>query len=327
MNRRDLLIVSGAAAIVAAANVRAQPAVQPRRIAFLSPSTEKFGRPLIDAFIARLRELGYAEGRDYVIDMRWAEGRFDRFAPLAGELLALRPAVILASTGPAASAFKKLTATLPIIFISSVDPIAEGLVDSLARPGRNMTGTTYRGFAMVDKTGEMIREILPGARRIAMLDQGDDPALQNARAFYRKSFSANGFEVEFFPVKLPEEIDAAFARIVSAKPAAFFASARPFFVSQARRICDLALKARLPVVGARRAFADAGGLLSYDNDLRDDYRRAAVFVDKIFRGAKPADLPVEQPDVYEMVVNLRTAKALGLKIPQSVLVRATEVIE
>lgn len=326
MKRRELFLASGALALLAAAGAGAQ-APRPRRIAFLSPSTEKFGRPMIEVFMARLRELGYVEGRDYVIDMRWAEGRFDRFAPMAGELLALRPTVILASTAPSAAAFKQLTGTLPILFISSVDPIAEGFVESLARPGRNMTGTTYRGLAMVDKTIEMLREIVPGARRIAMLDQGDDPALQNMRAFYRKGFSANGFEVEFFPVKQAEDIDTAFARIASAKPAAFFASARPFFVSQARRICDLALKARLPVVGARRAFPDAGGLLSYDNDLRDDYRRAAVFVDKIFKGAKPADLPVEQPDVYEMVVNLRTAKALGLKIPQSVLVRATEVIE
>lgn len=327
MKRRELVFGLGALAVVGASPVPAQFPTVRRRIAFLSPSTEKFGRPLIDVFVARLRELGYVEGRDYVIDMRWAEGRFDRFAPLARELLSLRPTAILASTSPSASAFKALTSTLPVVFISSIDPIAEGFVESLARPGRNMTGTTYRGLSMVDKTGEMLREILPGARRIAMIDQGDDPALQNLRDFYRKSFSAYGFEVEFFPVKQPGDIDAAFARIASAKPAAYFASARPFFVSHARKICDLALRARLPLVSARRAFADAGGLLSYDNDLRDDYRRAAVFMDRIFKGAKPGDLPVEQPDVYEMVVNLRTAKALGLKIPQSVLLRATEVIE
>ena len=327
MKRRELVFGLGALAVLRASPVPAQAPTAPRRIAFLSPSTEKFGRPLIEAFMAKLKELGYAEGRDYVIDMRWAEGRFDRFAPLAHELLSLRPTVILASTAPSAAAFRQLTRTLPIVFISSIDPIAEGFVESLARPGRNMTGTTYRGAAMVDKALEMLREILPAARKVAMLVQGDAPKLQSVRDFYLKSFAANGFEVEFFPVRQPEDLEEAFARIARANPTAFFAAANPFFVSHARKICDLALKTRLPVVGTRRAFPDAGGLLSYDNDLRDDYRRAAVFVDKIFKGAKPADLPVEQPDVYEIVINLRTAKALGLKIPQSVLLRATEVIE
>lgn len=327
MNRRDLIAGLGALAVLRASPVQAQSPTAPRRIAFLNPSTEQFARPMIDAFTARLKDLEYVAGRDYVIDIRWAEGRYERFEPLARELLALRPAVIVASTGAAARAFKQLTETLPIVFISSIDPIADGFVESLARPGRNMTGTTYRGPAMVDKTIEMLREIMPGASRVAMLVQRDQPNVQSLHAFYRKGLSARGFEVEFFSVGLPGEFDEAFARIVRTKPAALVAHSAPFFVSHARRICDLALKARLPVVGFRRAFSDAGGLLSYDNDIRDDYRRAAVFVDKIFKGAKPADMPVEQPDVYEMVVNLRTANALGLKIPQSALLRATEVIE
>ena len=326
MRRRDLVLASGALALLAAATAGAQ-APKPRRIAFLSPSTEKFGRPLIEAFLAKLKELGSIEGRDFVLDKRWAEGKFDRFAPLAGELFGLRPDVIVASTVPSATAFRMLTSTVPIVFISSIDPVKEGFVASLARPGRNMTGTTFRGPAMLDKALEMLRELLPAARRIAMFDQEDDPNLERGREFYRARFAANRLEVEFFPVRQPADMDAAFDRVVRSKPAAFSAAANPFFVSHARRMADLALKARLPLIGTRREFADSGGLMSYDNDLRDDYRRAAVFVDKIFKGAKPADLPVEQPDLFVLVVNLRTAKALGIKVPQSVLLRATEVIE
>ena len=323
MKRRDLVLGTGAFALLAAANAGAQGA-GPRRIAFLSPSTEAFGKPLIDAFAARLKELGHVEGRDFVIDKRWAEGRFEASAPMARELLAMQPAVIVASTNYSTAAFKQLTSTLPIVFISAVNPVEEGFVDSLARPGRNMTGTTYRGWAMFDKALEMLREILPPASRVAMLEQADAPT---PRDVVRKRIAALGLKVEFFPVGQAGEIEEVFARIVRSKPAAVYAGARPFFVSHASRIADLALKARLPLFGTRRPFVDAGGLLTYDNNLKDDYRRAAAYVDKIFKGAKPADLPVEEPDLFEMVINLRTAKALGIKIPQSVLLRATEVIE
>lgn len=323
MNRRRLILASGALACLAALHARAQTA-KPRRIAFLSPSTEKFGKPLIDAFSVKLKELGYIEGRDIVIDKRWAEGKFDNFAPLARELVAMQPAVIVASTNHSTAAFKQLTGTLPIVFISGVNPVEEGFVDSLARPGRNMTGTTYRGWEMVDKSLEMLREVLPSASRVALLEQADAPTPRDA---VRKRFAALGLEVEFYPVGQAGEIEEVFARIVRSKPAAVHAGARPFFVSHASRIAALALKARLPLIGTRRPFVDAGGLLTYDNNLKDEYRRAAVYVDKILKGAKPADLPVEEPDLFEMVVNLRTAKALGIKIPQSVLLRATEVIE
>ena len=324
MKRRELVLASAAWAALAAGRAHAQSAKPPRRIAFLSPSTEAFGKPLIGAFIARLKELGYVEGRDFVIDMRWAEGRSDRFAPLARELVGLNPAVIFASTSPAAAAAKQAAGTLPIVFISVVDPVAAGFVDSFARPGRNMTGMTYRAWAMVDKSLEMLREILPSARRVALLEQADAPTPRDA---VRKRFAAHGLEVEFFPVGQAGEIEEVFTRIARSKPAAVYAGARPFFVSHASRIADLALKARLPLFGTRRPFVDAGGLLSYDNNLKDEYRRAAGYVDKILKGAKPADLPVEEPDLFEMVINLRTAKALGIKMPQSVLLRATEVIE
>ena len=327
MKRRELVLASAAWAALAAGRAHAQSAKPPRRIAFLSPSTEAFGKPLIGAFIARLKELGYVEGRDFVIDMRWAEGRSDRFAPLARELVGLNPAVIFASTSPAAAAAKQAAGTLPIVFISVVDPVAAGFVDSFARPGRNMTGMTYRAWAMVDKSLEMLREILPSARRVAILEQADIPNLEVALDLFRKRFAAHGLEVEFFPVGQAGEIDEVFTRIARSKPAAVYAGARPFFVSHARQIADLSLKARLPLIATRRPFVDAGGLLTYDNNLKDEYRRAAGYVDKILKGAKPADLPVEEPDLFEMVINLRTAKALGIKIPQSVLLRATEVIE
>ena len=327
MKRRDIVLAPGAFATLFAMNAHAQSPKAPRRIAMLSSATEQFGLPIFEAFRARLRELGHVEGRDFVIDMRWTDSRFEKFAPLARELVSLKPDVIIVSTTLGAAAAKQATGTLPIVFVSVIDPVADGYVESLARPGRNMTGTTYRSQAMVDKTLEMLRELLPSARRVAMLDQADDPNLQRVRDFFRKRFSANALEVEFFGVGQAGEIDEVFERIVRSKPAAVYAGSRPFFVSHAPRIAELSLKARLPLFATRRPFVDAGGLLTYDNNLKDEYRRAAGYVDKIFKGAKPADLPVEEPDLFEMVINLRTAKALGIRIPQSVLLRATEVIE
>ena len=327
MKRRELILASGAWGALSAARVRAQPAKSPRRIAYLGLSTEKFAGPMVEVFVLRLKELGYVEGRDIVIDKRWSEGRIDSLPVLARELIALKPEVIIAPSTLGAATFRQATSTLPVVFLAVNDPVAQGFAASFARPGGNMTGTSFRGAAMTEKLIEMIRECLPAVRRIAVLDREDDPTIEKSRAFLRTAFSARGFEPVFFAVRQAGDFERTFSRFAESRVEAIFVSPAPFFASNALKLGELALRARLPMAGIRRAFVEAGGLLSYDNDLREDYRRAAGFVDRIFKGAKPADLPVEQPDRFELVINLRTAKSLGVRIPQPLLLRADEVIE
>jgi len=327
MKRRTFILASGAWAALACTRVAAQSLQALRRIAFLLPSTREFSKPQLDAFTARLKELGYAEGRDIAIEKRWADGSIERLPALARELLALKPEVILAPTSAVAAAFKKETSTVPVVFIAVANPDGLGFVASLARPGGNMTGLAFRGQSMTAKLIEMVRETLPAARRIALLDIEGNPNADKFRSFYLEGFAALGFEVDFVAVKQAEEFERAFARITTRKAEVLYVTPYPLFVSHARKLGELSMQARLPMVGPRRAFTDAGGLLSYDNDLKEDYRGAAVFVHKILNGARPADLPVEQPDRFHLAVNMRSAKALGIKIPQSVLLRADEVIE
>ena len=256
-------------------------------------SPEKFGAQYLEVFTQRLKELGHVEGRDFVIDKRFADGSVERLPAIAAELIALRPTVVVAPTSIGAAAFRQATSTVPVVLIAVTDPDKQGFVATLARPGGNK----------------------------------GDPTLERFRPLYRSSFAAVDIEVDFISVGLAENFERVFARIAAGKAKVVCATTYSYFQTHARRIADLALQARLPLFGLRRVFTDAGGLLSYDNDLKEDYRRAAGFVDRILKGAKPADLPVEQPDRFELVINARTAKTLGIKIPQSVLLRATEVIE
>lgn len=325
MKRRALLIASGAWAALACVQTRAQSKA-PRRIAILAPSTREFSKPQHDAFTARLRELGHVVGRDIVIDTRWADGRYERLPALARELVALNPAVIVAPTPYCATAAKEATSSVPIVFLAVENPDTLGYVASLGRPGDNMTGTSFRGAALATKVRELVREVLPGRRRVAVL-VGDDPVTQKALPASRAAFVAAGFEVEYFAVKQPADFAPAFARIAQWRAEIFWPAAGPFFVSHARALSALAAEARLPMVGLRRAFTDAGGLLTYDNDLKEDYRRGANYVDRILKGARPGELAVEQPERFLLIVNLRTAKALGIQIPKSVLIRANEVIQ
>jgi putative ABC transport system substrate-binding protein len=325
MKRREVLLAS-CALVLASTRARAQSGKPPRRIAILSPSTREFSRPLIEAFRAALKELGYVEGRDLVLEIRWSEGATERLPTLARELVALKPEVLVTATTAGVSAASKATSTVPVVFVVLGNP--EGFVKSLSHPGGNMTGTVFRGASFVEKLAELVRESLPRAKRIALLDDGNDPSIEKTREFITRTFTALGMELTaFVPVMRAEDLAQAFAAIKKHNCEVVFAIPRGLLVSNARKLGELALQARLPLVGARRAFAEAGGLLSYDNDPREDYRRAAVFVDKILKGAKPGDLPAEQPDRFQLVVNLRTAKTLGIKIPQPVMLRATEVIE
>lgn len=315
-----------ACAVLAAARVGAQAHKPLRRIAFLMPATRKFSEPQFDAFAMRLAELGYVEGRDVVIEKRWADGSLERLPALVQELLALKPEVVVAPSSPVAAAFKKTTSTVPVVFTAVTDPDRQGFVTSYARPGGNMTGVAFESGAMAAKLGEILRETLPAARRIALFDL-DDPSTERFRPALLTNFAALGFKVEVFLVKQPEEFASTFTRIARSRAEIVFVGAAPLFTAHAPVLNGLAVKARLPLIGPRRAYAVAGGLFSHDNDLKEDYQRAAAYVDRILKGAKPADLPVEQPHRFHLAVNLKTAKTLGIKIPQSVLLRATEVIE
>jgi putative ABC transport system substrate-binding protein len=328
MRRRTLMVACGLWAALAAGAATGQSVKAPRRIAFLMPSTRKFSEPQFAAFRARLGELGHAEGREVVIDARWADGSSDRLSVLARELVALGPEILVAATIAGATAAKNATNAIPIVFIAVDNPDARGFVKSLARPGGNMTGVSWRGAAMGRKLVELVREAMPEKRRLAVLFL-DDPTTTPPSVLeaWRDTYAKSGFESEFFAVKQAADFALAFEQIARWRAEILWVWQMPLMVSHAGEIAERAGRARLPVVGTRRAFTDAGGLLSYDNDLREDYRRAAVYVDRILKGAKPADLPVELPDRFHLSVNLRSAKNLGIRIPHTILLRADHVIE
>ena len=326
MKRRALLLASGAWAALLAARAAAQPSKAPRRIGWLSSATPESQKVTFEAFVARLKELGHVEGRDVVFAQRWSQGRNEKLPELAGELVALKPAVIIAAAGPAVEALKKETSTVPIVFANVGEPVERGFVASLARPGGNVTGTTFR-FELMGKLVELIRDTMPAARRIALLEDDTDPVAKRVSNHFQQAASALRYELSIVRVKQPDELERAFADIAAAKAEAMIVPPTSLFFPHAQRIARLATNSRLALFGTLRVFTDAGGLLSYHNDSAEAYRRAAVLVDKILKGAKPADLPVEEPERLALVINMKTAKALGIKVPQSILLRADEVIE
>ena len=284
-----------------------------------------------EAFRQGLRDLGYVEGRTIVIEYRDAEGKLERFPALAAELVALKVDVIVAGGGtPAALAAKQVTRTLPIVFAVVGDPVGSGLVTSLARPGGNLTGLSNVAAELVGKRLEQLRHAVPGVSRVAALWQpGNFPARTEEDMVKEAEVTARamGVRLQFVEARGPEDFDRAFSDMIRARAGALTVLTSSMFFSERRRLADLVAKNRLPAVYPLREFVDAGGLMSYGADVADLFRRAATYVDKILKGAKPADLPVEQPTKFELVINLKTAKALGLTIPPSLLQRADQVIE
>jgi putative ABC transport system substrate-binding protein len=283
-----------------------------------------------EAFRQGLRDLGYVEGRNLVIEYRDAEGKFERLPALAAELVALKVDVILAVSTPAALAAKQATRTIPIVFGGAGDPVASGLVTGLARPGGNVTGLSILAPELVGKCLEQLKQAVPGVSRVAVLwhpgamgERMDKDMLKEADVAAR----ALGVRLQFVEARGPADFDRAFSDMTRARAGALTVLASPMFISERRRLVDLAAKNRLPAVYPWREGVDAGGLMSYGANLADLFRRAATYVDKILRGAKPADLPVEQPTKFELVINLKAAKTLGLTIPQSLLGRADQVIQ
>ncbi|MCI0430066.1 MAG: ABC transporter substrate-binding protein [Rhodospirillales bacterium] len=271
-----------------------------------------------------LQELGYVEGRSIRFEARWAHGRRERLPGLAAELVRLRVDVLVTGGSESAQAAKKATATIPIVMATGADPVRLGLVESLGRPGGNVTGVTSLSTELIIKRVELLRDLLPKISRVAVLSDGTPNTLMSVREVEATARSL-GIATHPIGVAGPNDLDRAFSP--AAKEHALIVIASPPLFTERKRIADLALKHRLPSVVGGREYAEAGGLLSYAVSYPDLFRRAALYVDRILKGAKPVDLPVEQPTTFELVINLKTAKMLSLTIPQSLLVRANALIE
>jgi putative ABC transport system substrate-binding protein len=309
---------------------RAQQAGKVDRIGYLTPSLAA-GPHLPEAFRQGLSDLGYIEGRNLVIEYRDAEGKPERLPALAAELVALKVNVIVAGGGNlAALAAKQATRSLPVVFAVASDPVASGLVTSLARPGGNVTGLSNLTQELLGKRLEQLKQAVPGVSRFAVLWQPGPYSERRAKDTLKEAevaARALGVRLQFVEARGPADFDRAFSDMTRARAGALTVLGGPMFHTERRRLVDLAAKNRLPAVYPTREYVDAGGLMAYGANLADLFRRAATYVDKILKGANPAGLPVEQPTKFELVINLKTAKALGLTIPQSLLLRADEVIQ
>jgi len=327
--RRFLGALAGGVFITTLA-AEAQQAAKVARIGYLS--LNRAGNPhLHEAFRQGLRDLGYVEGRNVVIEYRDAEGKPERLPALAAELVALKVDVIVAAEGtPPALAATQATRTLPIVFTTVGDPVTSGLVTSLARPGGNVTGLSLLFPELVGKGLEHLKQAVPGVSRVAVLLQPGAVPERTYKDILKEAdvaARALGVRLQVVEARGPADIDRAFSDMTRGRAGALTVLSTPMFASERRRLVDLAAKNRLPTVFSFRVYVDAGGLMSYGPNTVDLFRRAATYVDKILKGAKPADLPVEQPTKFELVINMKTAKALGLTIPQSLLGRADQVIQ
>jgi putative ABC transport system substrate-binding protein len=318
IRRREFITLIGAAWPLAA---RGQQAKLPT-IGFLSPNTPSAAGPWTAAFTRRLGELGWIEGRTVAIEYRYGEGRTDWIAEIVSDLMRLKPDVIVTHGRPNIVATKQATSVIPIVFALAADPVGDGFVVSLSRPGGNATGLSLQSPDIAGKRIELLREVLPDLRRLAIMCNGTAPELGKAEAAARKL----GLEVRTFDIRRAEEIAPAFERLENTADA-LYVCAEPLVNSNRVRINILAMGARLPTLHGFREAVEAGGLMSYGPNFANLFRRAADYVDKILRGTKPADLPVEQPTKFDLVVNQTVAKVLGLVIPESFLLRSDEVIE
>jgi putative tryptophan/tyrosine transport system substrate-binding protein len=321
--RGFISFVGGAAAWPLAA--RAQQATKLPTIGYLGSATSATESQRTAAFVQRLRELGWIEGRTVVIDYRWAGGRAVRYAEIAAEFVQLKVDVIV-TVGGAVAAAKQATATIPIVFAAAGDPVGSGMVASLAQPGGNVTGLSVQSTDLAGKRLEILREALPNLRRLAVIANVSYPASLLEIGQVRAAAGKLGVDVEVLEVKRAEDIAPAFEALKGAAQA-LFACPDATINANHVRINTLALGARLPTMHGNRESVEAGSLMSYGPNYPDLYRRAADYVDKILRGAKPADLPVEQPTKFDLIINLVTAQALGLSLPPTLLARADEVIE
>ena len=325
MRRREFVSLFGGAAVAWPLTARSQQAGQLATIGFLGTSTPSDLNQRTLAFVQRLRELGWIEGRTIAIEYRWAEGRDRRFAEIAAELVRLKVAVIV-TVGSAVPAVKQATSVIPIVFAISGDPIGMGLVESLARPGGNVTGLSSQATDLAGKRVELLREVIPGLRRLAIIANVGYPAAALDMREVETATRVLGLEAVKLEIQRAEDI-APGLDALRARADALYVCGDPLVVANRIRINILALGARLPAMYSSREYVEGGGLMSYGPNTTDLFRRAAEYVDKILRGAKPGDIPVEQPTKFELAIHLTTAKVLGIQIPPSLLARADEVIE
>ena len=329
MRRREFISLLSGAAVAWPVAANAQQAAKIARIGYLSGSLAA-GPHLPEAFRQGLRDLGYVEGRNVVIEYRDAEGKLERFPALAAELVALKVDVIVASGAPQALAAKQATRTIPIVFTTSPDPVESALVASLARPGGNVTGLSFQAPELVGKRLELLKQAVPGVSLVAVLWQPGGAGERTDKDMVKEAevaVGALGVRPQFVEARGPADLDRAFSDMTRARADALMVLGSSMFVIERRSLVALAAKHRLPAAYSARESVDAGGLMSYGPNLADLFRRAATYVDKILKGAKPGDLPVEQPTKFELVINLKTAKALGLTVAPSLLAQADEVIE
>jgi putative ABC transport system substrate-binding protein len=330
MQRRDFITLLGAAAVSWPVAGRAEQPVKLATIGYMGPNTPSVDSYRLPAFVKRLSELGWIEGRTVAIEYRWAEGRSEHLAEIAAEFVQRKVDVIVTAGTPPTAAAKQATSTIPIVFAAVGDPVGTGMVASLARPGGNVTGLSLQQTESADKRLELLREVIPGLRHLAIMANGGNPSavldMREAEAIAHTI----GLEVVTSVIRRPEDIVPAFEAFKD-RVEALYVCNDPLAGTNRVLINTSALDARLPTMFSGREYIEVvggvGGLISYSASFPDLYRRAADYVDKILRGAKPADLPVQQPTQFELVINLKTAKALGLTVPATLLARADEVIE
>jgi putative tryptophan/tyrosine transport system substrate-binding protein len=326
MNVGLIVFVLGVFSFLATPLTEAQP-VRAYRIGFLSVASSSSMAPRVDAFRQGLRELGYVEGQNITIEYRWGDGRNEQLASLAAELIRLKVGMVVSHGVAATGAAQKASATIPIVCFGCGDLVAAGLVASLARPGGNVTGQTNLASDMTGKRLHLLKETIPGLTRLAILWNPDNSASVSEVKETEAAARSLGLQLQSLGVRDPDGFESAFSSMTKARADALLVLSDAMLFGQRKRIADLAATNRLPAISWTGEFAKSGGLMGYGPDLLAMSHRAATFVDRILKGAKPADLPIEQPTRFEFVVNLKTARALGLTIPKSILLRADDVIE
>jgi putative ABC transport system substrate-binding protein len=324
MRRRDFITLIGSS-VAWPLSARAQQPAMPV-IGFFGTGTPSGWSQWTSAFVNRLRGLGWIEGRTVRIEYRWAEGRNDRYAEIAAELVRLKVDVIFTQGTPSVLAAKQATSVIPIVFASAGDPVGNGLVENLARPNGNVTGLSAQATDSAPKRLELLREVVPTLRTLAIMANVGNPFSMLEVGEVQVAARTLGLNTATSEIRRAEDIAPAFD-VIKGRAEALFISTDPLLIANLGRINDLAQGAQVPTIGSWREFVEAGSLMSYGSNIPDQFRRAADLVDKILRGTKPGDLPVEQPTKFELLVNLKTAKAIGLTVPPSLLARADEVIE
>jgi putative ABC transport system substrate-binding protein len=326
VKRRELLIALGLAPLAAALAAHAQQKGKVWRLGFLSSASASAYAYRVEALRAGLRDLGYVEGRNISIEFRWAEGNYERLHAFAAELVRLKVDIILTHGTPGAQAAKKATTSIPIIVSAISDPVATGLVASLRRPGGNLTGLMFFTQELNEKRLELVREVFPNARRIAILANPDNASMKPIIPALESAAKVLKFEFRRFDVRRPAEFGEAFSAMATWRAEAIVPIEDAMLLANDRELVDQAARRNVPIIGWNE-IAEKGGLLAYGVDFVDISRRSASYVDRILKGANPGELPVDRSTKYELVINMKTVKSLGVKLPQSVLVRADRVIE